>query len=122
MRAPRVQNAFSESTVLLFSPVSQWSFLAQHLRVLVCIAHDPGVRLRDIAATLEIIDCSAHGIVNDFAIAGYVVKERGGRRSRYQIQNHLPLKNIVSQELNIGKVLDLLVHTTTIDPQEAVLL
>ena len=69
----------------------EWSFLTNHARVLVCIAHDPGVRLRDIAATLGITERSAYGIVTDLTEGGYVVKEKDGRRNRYQIQAHLPL-------------------------------
>jgi predicted transcriptional regulator len=49
---------------------------------MVCIAHDPGVRLRDIAATLGITECSAFGIVAELVGAGYVVvKEKEGRRN-----------------------------------------
>ena len=62
-----------------------------HARVLLCIARDPGVRLRDIAASLGITERSAHGIVSDLADAGYVVKQKNGRRNRYQIQARLPL-------------------------------
>ena len=68
-----------------------WSFLTNHARVLLCIARDPGTRLRDIAASLNITERSAHGIVNDLADAGYVVKQKDGRHNRYKIQAHLPL-------------------------------
>ncbi|GEM_PF-6161440 len=50
-----------------------WSFLTSHARVLLCIARDPGVRLRDIAASLGITERSAHAILADLAGAGYVV-------------------------------------------------
>ena len=53
--------------------------------MLLCIAHDPGVRLRDIADRLSITERSAHGIVADVAEAGYGVKHKDGRRNRYQI-------------------------------------
>jgi DNA-binding IclR family transcriptional regulator len=86
-----------------------WSFLTNHARVLLCIAHDPGVRLRDIASTLDITERSAYGIVTDLAEAGYVVKEKDGRRNRYEIQSHLPLRESISQERTIGEVLGLLV-------------
>jgi hypothetical protein len=88
--------------------VERWSFLTNHARVLLCIAHDPGARLRDIAASLGITDRSAYGIVTDLATAGYVVKHRDGRRSLYQIQAHLPLPEPASQEPAIGEVLALL--------------
>ncbi len=85
-----------------------WSFLTNHARALVCIAHDPGVRLRDIAARLEITERSAYGIVTDLTEAGYVVKEKDGRRNRYQIQAHLPLPEPISMEPAIGEVLAVL--------------
>jgi DNA-binding IclR family transcriptional regulator len=71
--------------------VASWNFLTNHARVLLCIAHDPGARLRDIGASLGITDRSAHGIATGLTAAGYVVKHKDGRRSRYQIQAHLPL-------------------------------
>ena len=55
---------------------ASWTFLTNHARVLLCIAHDPGVRLRDIAARLDITERSAYGIVTDLAQAGYIVKQR----------------------------------------------
>ena len=90
-----------------------WSFLTSHARVLLCIAHDPGMRLRDIAARLDITERSAYGIVTDLTEAGYVVKEKDGRRNRYQIQAHLPLREAITQERTIGEVLDVLVETNT---------
>jgi len=94
--------------------MTRWSFLTNHARVLLCIAHDPGVRLRDIAATLGITERSAYGIVTDLTDSGYVVKEkeeRDGRRNRYRIQSHLPLGEAISREPTIGEVLELLIDT-----------
>jgi DNA-binding IclR family transcriptional regulator len=71
--------------------MERWSFLTNHGRVLLCIAHDPGVRLRDIAARVGITERSAYGIVTDLSEAGYVIKQKDGRRNRYQIHAHLPL-------------------------------
>ena len=88
--------------------MTSWSFLTNHARVLLCIAHDPGVRLRDIAAGLGITERSAYGIVTDLTAAGYVVKQKDGRRNRYQIQAHLPLPEPATQEPAIGEVLALL--------------
>jgi hypothetical protein len=91
--------------------VASWTFLTNHARVLLCIAHDPGVRLRDIAASLGVTERSAYGIVSDLAEAGYVVKQKDGRRNRYQIQAHLPLPEPSSQERTVGDVLALLAGT-----------
>jgi hypothetical protein len=93
--------------------MTNWGFLTKHGRALVCIAHDPGVRLRDIATQLDVTERSAYGIVNDLAEAGYVVKDKDGRRNRYQVQAHLPLREAIGREPTIGEVLELLVDTNT---------
>jgi len=91
--------------------MESWSFLTNHARVLLSIAHDPGARLRDIAAALGITERSAYGIVTDLTRAGYVVKEKDGRRNRYHIQAHLPLPEPTNQERTVGEVLALLAGT-----------
>ena len=96
--------------------MSEWSFLTNHARILVCIAHDPGVRLRDLAATVGITERSAFAIVTDLTAAGYVVKAKDGRRNRYQIQGHLPLREAIGRERTIGEVLDVLADTGTHGP------
>jgi hypothetical protein len=96
--------------------VANWTFLTNHARVLLCIAHDPGVRLRDIAASLGITERSAYGIVTDLAQAGYIVKQKDGRRNRYEIQAHLPLPEPTSRDRTVGEVLDLLAGTDGLQP------
>jgi DNA-binding IclR family transcriptional regulator len=91
--------------------MTQWSFLTNHAQVLVCIARDPEVRLRDIADRLGITERTAYGIVTDLVEAGYMVKDKAGRRNHYVIQAHLPLRPAVSGERTIGEVLDLLMDT-----------
>jgi DNA-binding IclR family transcriptional regulator len=86
-----------------------WSFLTNHARALLFIANDPEARLRDVAAALDVTERTAYGIVVDLTEGGYVVKERDGRRNRYHIQDHLPLRDAISRERTIGEVLDLLV-------------
>jgi hypothetical protein len=93
--------------------MATWSFLTSHARVLMCIAHDPGARLRDIAAGLGITERSAYGIVAELAQAGYVVKQKDGRRNRYQIQTHLPLPEPTSRERTVGDILTLLAGPDT---------
>ena len=89
--------------------MGSWSFLTNHARALLCIAHDPGVRLRDIAAMVGVTERSAHDMVTDLVDTGYVVKDKAGRRNRYRIQEHLPLRDAITPELTIGEMLDLLV-------------
>jgi hypothetical protein len=91
--------------------MSDWSFLTKHGRVVVCLAHDPGMRLRDIATTLDMTERSAFSIVKDLVKAGYVVKDKHGNRNRYQVQVHLPLRGAIGREPTIGQMLELLVNT-----------
>src|SRR5690348_17737331 len=95
------------------------SFLTNHARVLLCITHDPGGRLRDIAGRVGITERSAYGIVTDLTDAGYVVKHKDGRRNRYQIQAHLPLPEASSRERTIGELLTLLAGASAEDEVSA---
>ena len=83
--------------------MASWGFLTNHARVLLCIAHDPGMRLRDVAARVDITERSAHAIITDLTAAGYLVKQKDGRRNRYQIQAHLPLPEPASRERTSAK-------------------
>ena len=87
--------------------MADWSFLTTHARVLLCIAHDPGARLRDIAATLGVTERRAHGIVTDLTQAGYLITQKDGRRNRYQVQAHLPLPGPGTREPAIGEIVAL---------------
>jgi MarR family len=89
--------------------VASWTFLTTHARVLLLVAHDPGVRLRDVAASLDVTERSAFGVISDLVEAGYVVKEKDGRRNRYHIQAHLPLPEPTARERTVGQVLALLI-------------
>jgi hypothetical protein len=102
---------------LFFFVMPEWSFLTNHARALVCIAHDPGIRLRDIGATVGITERTAFGIVTDLADAGYIVKNKDGNRNRYHIQHHLPVRGAVGQERTIGELLELLVDMPTAPKQ-----
>src|SRR6202034_803646 len=93
-----------------------WGFLTNHALVLLCIARDPGARLRDIAATVGVTERSVFGIVSDLTVAGYVVKEKGGRRNRYRVEAHLPVPESAGRDLAIGDLLALLGGTDTERP------
>jgi hypothetical protein len=70
---------------------------------LVCIARDPAVRLRDIAADLNIPERRSYDIVQDLSESGCVVKEIDGRRNRHEIQDHLPLREDLGREQEVGE-------------------
>jgi hypothetical protein len=94
-----------------------WGFLTNHAQALLCIAEDPGVRLRDIASTLGITERAAYGIVADLVGAGYVHKAKQGRRNRYSIQDDKPLPEALLRQGTIGQLLSLL--TLTAIPTES---
>ena len=93
--------------------MASWNFLATHAPVLPCIAPGPGARLHDLGTSPGITDRSAHGIATGPTAAGYAVKHKNGRRSRHQIQAHLPRPEPASQEPAIGDVLALLAGDST---------
>jgi hypothetical protein len=101
--------------------VADWSFLTNHARVLLYIAHDPDARLRDIAVNLDITERRAHGIITDLAAVGYVITQKAGRRNRYQIQAHLPVPEPGTREPAVGEVVALFAarHRTGTGPAEA---
>ena len=88
----------------------RWDFLTNHAHVLVCVARDPGIRLRDIAAAVGITERAAHRIVSELVEEGYVVRERQGRRNRYQIKTKLPLRHPLAEEHEVGDLLEVLVR------------
>jgi DNA-binding transcriptional ArsR family regulator len=96
--------------------MSDWSFLSNHGRALLCIAHDPEVRLRDIGQNLGITERRAYDLVTDLTEAGYLIKERQGRRNRYQVQEHLPRPEAPEHDQAIGDVLALLTQQQNVHP------
>ncbi|MHB1570282.1 MAG: helix-turn-helix transcriptional regulator [Solirubrobacteraceae bacterium] len=85
-----------------------WTFLTNHAQVLVCIARDSGIRLREIGERLGITERAAHRIVVELADAGYITRERNGRRNHYTINAHLPLPDAIAREQSIGELLAIL--------------
>jgi DNA-binding MarR family transcriptional regulator len=90
--------------------VAGWSFLTNHARALLYITDHADARLRDLAGALDVTERTAYGVVADLTAAGYVVKERDGRRNRYHVQEHLPLGDPITRERTIGELLELLTH------------
>jgi DNA-binding Lrp family transcriptional regulator len=88
-----------------------WSFLTNHARVLLSIAQDPGVRLREIGDSVGITERAAHRIVGELIAAGYISRERVGRRNHYTIESHLPLPDPVARGQRVGDLLAVLVGT-----------
>lgn len=89
------------------STTRAWSFLTNHAQVLVCIANDPGIRLRELGDAVGITERAAHRIVVELVSAGYIARERHGRRNHYTIQPDLPLPDPLARGRKVGDLLSL---------------
>jgi predicted transcriptional regulator len=85
-----------------------WDFLTNHAHVLTCVVDDPGIRLRDIAAAVGITERAAHRILSELVEEGYVLRERQGRRNRYQVVADLPLRHPLVKGREVGELLEVL--------------
>ena len=88
-----------------------WDFLTNHAHVLTCVAHDPGIRVRDIAAAVGITERAAHRILSELVEEGYVERQRTGRRNRYRVVAEAPLRHPLVQERQVGDLLDVLLKS-----------
>jgi DNA-binding IclR family transcriptional regulator len=85
-----------------------WALLTNHARVLLCVAHDPQMRLREIGDRIGITERAAHRIVRELADAGYVSCERRGRRNRYTVNAHMPVPDALARRHSVGQLLGVL--------------
>jgi DNA-binding transcriptional ArsR family regulator len=91
------------------SKATKWDFLTNHAHVLTCVAHDPGIRLRDIADAVGITERAAHRILSELVEDGYVIREREGRRNHYQVVGDLPLRHPLVRGREVGDLLKVLI-------------
>jgi len=89
----------------------EWTFLSNHGRVLLCIARDPTIRLRDIGEQVGVTERAAHRIVSELSDAGYITRERRGRRNHYAVRHDLPLPDEVARSQRVGDLLQALTET-----------
>jgi len=99
----------------------RWKFLTNHAQVLACIAHDPGVLLREISERVGITERAAHRIVTELTDGGYITRERNGRRNHYTIQSGLPLPDRLGRVQRISDLLTILIGTSEEMPNTPVL-
>jgi len=97
--------------------VPNFSFLTNHGKTLLLVAHDTRIRMRDIAVHLEITERAAQRIVADLVEAGYVDRERDGRRNHYSVHTHLPF-GLPQRDTDIGSLLSILVTPEDPVPDE----
>ncbi len=82
-----------------------WSFLTNHALVLVCVAGQPGARLRDVAECVGITERAAHRLLCDLEEAGYVTRHKLGRRNFYEVDATAPLRHPMETEVSAGDLL-----------------
>jgi hypothetical protein len=85
-----------------------WTFLTNHAHVLLCIARDPMIRLRDVAEQVGITERATQRIVADLVAEGYVSRVRAGRRNRYRVNESLPLRHPLDVGCDVGALLGVL--------------
>jgi predicted ArsR family transcriptional regulator len=94
-----------------------WTFVTNHTQVLLCLAQDPTVRLRDVAERVGITERAAQRILADLVEAGYVQREREGRRNAYTIDRERMMRHKAQIGHEIGDLLDLLAGDTVAAPE-----
>jgi len=85
-----------------------WTFLTNHAHVLLCLAQDPDVRVRDVAEHVGITERATLRILHDLVLAGYVVAERVGRRNHYRLRLGEPMRHPMERARPIGVLVDAL--------------
>jgi DNA-binding MarR family transcriptional regulator len=87
-----------------------WTFLTNHAHVLLAIARTPDLRVREIAELVGVTERTAMQIVVDLEEAGYLERERLGRRNRYRVRKHQQLRHPLEEHHDVSELLDALPH------------
>ncbi|MFZ8997122.1 MAG: helix-turn-helix transcriptional regulator [Ilumatobacteraceae bacterium] len=87
-----------------------WTFLTNHAHVLLAIARTPDLRLRDIAVLVGITERTATQIIADLVDAGYVIREREGRRNHYRVDLHHPLRHPLERHHDLDELVQAIGH------------
>jgi len=85
-----------------------WTFLSNHGHVLLCIARDPNVRVREIARAVGITERAVMRIVGELEEAGVIARTRKGRRTHYEINEAMPLRHPIEAEHSVGELMRLI--------------
>jgi DNA-binding Lrp family transcriptional regulator len=94
-------------------PLRPFEFLTNHGLALLCIAGDPGMRMRDIATHVHITERAAQRIVAELIDAGYLDRERVGRRNRYTVRTDLPVSLPASRDVDLNSLLNVLLPASS---------
>lgn len=94
---------------------SRWTFLTNHARILLMLANDPRMRLRDVAAGADITERAAQTIVSDLEAAGYLTRTRVGRRNHYTIDPTGKFRHPAEARHSVSDLLAVFKHRETAD-------
>ena len=101
-------SAISPESNQVVRAAPDFSFLTSHGKTLLLVAHDPRIRMRDIAALLHVTERATQRIVADLAKAGYIDRRREGRRNVYSVRTDLPLGLPIQRDVDIGALVTIL--------------
>ncbi len=96
-----------------------WTFLTNHAHVLLCLAGDRRLRLRDVAARVGITERAVQRIVSELEAAGILTREREGRRNRYFIDPTVPLRHPIEAHCSVRDLLRFVLDEAQIDAASA---
>ena len=82
-----------------------FDFFTNHGHVLLCVARDSDMRLRDVADCVGITERAAQRIVRDLEAEGYLTRKRVGRRNVYEVHPEVPLRHDLEAGVSVGKLL-----------------
>ena len=85
-----------------------WTFLTNHAHVLVTLAADPEIRVRDLADRVGVTERAALRILHDLEAAGFVHRERDGRRTHYRLRLDRPMRHPIEASLPVRALVDAL--------------
>ncbi len=88
--------------------VADWTFLSNHAHVLICLSQNPELRMRDIAVQVGVTERAVQRIVSDLEAADILIRERDGRRNRYQIHMDRPLRHPLESHRTVGDLLGII--------------
>ena len=105
--------ATTKKTAPAASQAALWTFLTNHTHVLFCIARDPGMRMRDVAAAVGVTERAVQRIVSELEEGGYLAHHREGRRNHYVVNPSRPLRHAIERHCDVGDLLDVLLDAKT---------
>lgn len=85
-----------------------WTFLTNHSHVLICLARDPDLRLRDLAKLVGITDRAVSTLLDELETAGYIKRTKVGRRNRYEVHVDRPMRHQVERGHQVGELIDVM--------------